>query len=95
MEAEQALQAVKGPGVDARPLPAWGVYARNVESLTLEDVRLSVARDDFRPVIMADRVQRLALDSFKFEHVAGVEEPLVTTNLGKLSLRETDLAVHP
>ncbi|HWW01451.1 MAG TPA: glycosyl hydrolase family 28-related protein [Candidatus Acidoferrum sp.] len=94
-KAEQALQGVKGPGVDARPLPAWGVYARNVESLTLEDVRLSVARDDFRPVILADGVQRLELDAFRFTHVAGVKEPLVTTNVGKLNLRETDLAVRP
>ena len=33
-KAEQAAQLVKGPGVDARPLPAWGIYARKVEKLT-------------------------------------------------------------
>src|SRR5262249_44491743 len=32
---------VRGPGVDARPLPSWGFYARNVQTLTLEDVRFS------------------------------------------------------
>jgi hypothetical protein len=94
-KAEQALQAVKGPGVDARPLPAWGVYARRVESLTLEDVRLSVAQDDLRPVITAEGVQRLTLDSFKFTHVTGVKEPLATTNVGRVNLRETDLPAHP
>lgn len=93
-KAEQSLQAVKGPGVDARALPAWGVYARNVENLTLEDVRLSLAREDFRPVVMADRVGALNLDSFKFTHVAGVTNVLATTNLGKLNLRETDLAAR-
>jgi len=41
--AEQARQPVNSPGVDARLLPAWGVYARNVEQLTFEDVRLSLA----------------------------------------------------
>ena len=82
--AAQAQQPVKGPGVDARPLPAWGLYARNVQKLTLEDVRFSLAADDFRPVISADRVERLNLDGFKFTRVPGVAEPMVTTNVGKL-----------
>ncbi|MBI4323802.1 MAG: right-handed parallel beta-helix repeat-containing protein [Chloroflexi bacterium] len=89
--AEQAKQAVKGPGVDSRPLPAWGVYARNVEQLTLEDVRLSLAKDDLRPVVMADGVKQLGLDNFRFTRVPGVTEPLVATNVGKVNLRETDL----
>jgi len=75
---------VKGPGVDARPLPAWGLYARHVAALTLEDVRFSLASDDLRPVLYADGVERLNLDGFKFTHVPGVTEPLLTTNIGKL-----------
>jgi hypothetical protein len=35
-EAKLAKEPVKGPGVDARVLPAWGVYARNVSLLTME-----------------------------------------------------------
>ena len=73
-------QTVKGPGVDARPLPSWGLYARNVQSLTLEDVRFSLATDDLRPVLHADRVERLNLDDFKFTQVTGVTEPLAATN---------------
>jgi len=79
-------QMLKGPGVDARPLPAWGFYVRNVETLTLEDVRFSLAGDDLRPVLHAERVDRLNLDSFKFTRVPGVNEPLVTTNVGKLTI---------
>ncbi|MGA2864043.1 MAG: glycosyl hydrolase family 28-related protein [Verrucomicrobiota bacterium] len=90
-KAEQATQLVKGPGVDCRPLPAWGVYARNVEQLTLEDVRLSLASDDLRPVLLADQVQRLNLDALRFTHLPAVTHPLVTTNVGKLLLRQTDL----
>ena len=93
--AEQARLLVKGPGVDARTLPAWGVYARNVENLTLEDVRLSVARDDFRPVVAAQTVQRLNLDGFRFTHVPGVTDPFATTNVGKVIMRETDLPARP
>jgi hypothetical protein len=77
-------QTVKGPSVDARPLPAWGLYARKVQTLTLEDVRFSLAADDLRPVISADNVERLSLDRFKFTQVPGVAEPIVTTNVGRL-----------
>ncbi len=82
-QAWPAEQAVKGPGVDARPLPAWGLYARNVQTLTLEDVRFNLAADDLRPVLSADRVEQLNLDGFKFTRVPGVTEPIVTTNVGK------------
>jgi hypothetical protein len=83
-QAWPASQVVRGPGVDARPLPAWGLYVRNVERLDLEDVRFSLAADDLRPVVYAERVSRLALDNFKFTRVSGVSEPLVTTNVAKL-----------
>jgi hypothetical protein len=87
----QSKQPVNGPGVDARSLPAWGVYARNVEELTLEDVRLSLAQNDLRPVVFAERVAKLTLDALKFAHVPEVTDPIVTTNAGKVFLRDTDL----
>ena len=59
---------------------------------TLEDVRFSLAQDDVRPVILADTVGRLSLDSFRFPRVPGVVNPLVTTNVGKLEMRNTDLS---
>lgn len=88
---EQAAQPVTGPGVDARPLPAWGVYARNVERLTFEDVRLSLTEADQRPVIHADRVQRLELDNFRFPRVEGVHAPVFLTNVVEFVHRHTDL----
>jgi hypothetical protein len=89
--AEDAKRQVRGPGVDVRPLPAWGLYARNVEQLTLEDVRFALAKDDLRPVATVGSVQRLTLDNFRFTHSPGVTEPLVTTNVGKINLWQTDL----
>jgi Pectate lyase superfamily protein len=77
---------VRGPGVDARPLPAWGLYARNVQSLVMEDVRFSLGVEDLRPVLYADGVERLHLDRFNFSRVPAVNEPMVTTNVGKLSV---------
>jgi len=88
--AEQARQLVNGPGVDARPLPSWGVFARNVEQLKFEDVRFGLATEDFRPVVFAERVERMNFDNFRFTRVPGVTEPLITTNVGKLLLRETE-----
>ena len=78
--AAQTQMPVKGPGVDARPLPAWGLYARNVQTLTLEDVRFSLAADDFHPVIQAENVGHLNLDECKFPRLPGVPKPIVTTN---------------
>lgn len=75
---------VRGPGVDARPLPAWGFYARNVERLTLEDVRLGLVNEDTRPVIHAERVQTMTLDTFRFPRVLGAAESISTTNVAKV-----------
>jgi hypothetical protein len=87
-KAEQATQPVRGPGVDARPLPAWGFYARNVERVVFEDVRFSLAQDDFRPVLRAENVGLLALDDFKFTRVEGVAEPFALTNVGRVIRRD-------
>jgi hypothetical protein len=91
--AAQASEVVKGPGVDARPLPSWGVYARNVQKLTLEDVRLSLKQEDTRPVVMAENVQQLMFDGFRFPRVPGVSQPLMTTNCGTVS--DLDAANRP
>jgi len=82
-KASQAGQIVKGPGVDARPLPAWGLYARNVERLTLEDVRFSLAADDLRPVIHADRVERLNLKWIQVHPCAGRDRANAHHECGK------------
>jgi len=75
---------VTSPDVDARALPVWGLYARNVRNLTVQDVRVTVATNDFRPVLAADGVERLDLEAFKFSPVAGAPEPIVTNNVGVL-----------
>ncbi|MBN2505522.1 MAG: right-handed parallel beta-helix repeat-containing protein [Verrucomicrobia bacterium] len=86
--AEQAARAVKAPGVDARPLPAWGFYARHVERLELDNVRLRLDADDRRPVLLADRVGTLVLEGFRFPAVPGVDVPMVLTNVTRVERRE-------
>lgn len=89
MTSADVVKQVIAPGVDARPLPAWGFYARNVETLTLENVRLRLARDDVRPVISAEKVGCLNLDAVKYTRVPGVNNPFVFTNVTKTNVRET------
>src|SRR5690606_23859982 len=60
--AEQADQDVEAPGVDVRPLPSWGLYARGVGTLVLEDVRLSLSGPDARSALKAEEVGRIAVD---------------------------------
>jgi hypothetical protein len=62
---EQAKMLVRSPGVDARPLPAWGIYARKVKNLELSNVRLTLQKEDARPAVMADGVETLSLDGFR------------------------------
>ena len=52
------------PGINPRPLPAWGIYARHVASLNLSDVRIEVDNEDDRPAIIMNGVESLMLDNF-------------------------------
>ncbi len=57
---------VKPPGNNPRPLPAWGLYARHVESLNLSDVKVEIKKQDDRPAFIFDGVEALELDSLKW-----------------------------
>ncbi|MBM4024602.1 MAG: glycoside hydrolase [Planctomycetes bacterium] len=82
---------VKAPGVDARPLPAWGFYARQVENLTFEDVRLTCRRPDQRPLMICEDVSQLTLETFRFPRCPEVPEPLVLNRVGNIRLANTDI----
>ena len=82
---------VRMPGVDARKLPAWGFYARGVNRLRLENVRLGCERDDARPMFLADGLGLLALDRFDFSRPAAMKDWMSLTNVEAIVLRETDL----
>lgn len=77
---------VRQPGVDARPLPAWGFYARNVDRLDLDNVRFTHADDDPRPVLIAETVKRLTLSDFRFPRLAGVADPLLFHGVDQVRL---------
>ncbi|HZL36415.1 MAG TPA: glycosyl hydrolase family 28 protein [Tepidisphaeraceae bacterium] len=64
-KAAPSADAVRAPGVDARPLPAWGIYARNVETLDMENVRLDLLHKDARPAMIFQKVGSLNLEGVK------------------------------
>ena len=78
--ASDASREIVDPKQGTRPLPVWGFYARNVRRLVLQDVRLSFAKEDHRPVMLADRVPQLQLDNFKASKVEDVAEPILKIN---------------
>ena len=86
-ELKQAKMPVRQPGVDARELPAWGIFARGVDALQLEDVRLGCVEDDLRHAIICNRVKHLTLDDLHFPHVAGAADPLVLERIGHVEAR--------
>ncbi len=52
--AADAGLEVRPPGVDARKLPAWGLYLRGVKRLTLDHVTLTTRTPDARPAMKAE-----------------------------------------
>jgi hypothetical protein len=40
-------------------LPAWGVYVRHIEGLTLQNITLQAAKSDYRPALVFDDVKSL------------------------------------
>ena len=46
-------------------LPAWGFYLRHARGIRFNNVKLSYRKDDFRPAIVMDDVQRSAVSGLK------------------------------
>jgi polygalacturonase len=63
-------------GVWAQPPfgpPAYGLYARNVNGLTLHNIRFEVANPDLRPAIVFDNVQDGVINSLSAQGNPGAE----------------------
>ncbi|HNY78947.1 MAG: right-handed parallel beta-helix repeat-containing protein [Sedimentisphaerales bacterium] len=90
---DEVSGVVRAPGVDARPLPAWGLYARNVQNLALEDVRLTCRQPDQRPVMICEDVNDLTLDTFEFPACDGAATSIILRQVERLRLRDTDASV--
>jgi hypothetical protein len=97
----------KTPGLDLREaaadypeanmfgtLPAYGLYVRHVDGLTLSHVRLGWQKPDLRPALIADDVSDLELDGFVTSTVSGAQPVLWLHQVRGALLRGSRIGAH-
>lgn len=48
-------------------LPAWGLYVRHMDGLTMKNISLNIKAPDYRPALVFDDVRNLDIQSMKIE----------------------------
>ncbi|HEV2575663.1 MAG TPA: glycosyl hydrolase family 28 protein [Acidobacteriaceae bacterium] len=74
--ARRELSEFAGEYFMLGPIPAYGIYARGVCGLTLQNIRLQTATQDLRPAVMFDRVTDAAVSGLSVMADAGAESAL-------------------
>ena len=92
---ETARQEVRPPGVDARPLPAWGLYARGVRRLELEDLQLRTVQPDPRPVLLLDTVEQLVLGNLDLPESPESSGPIILREVQQVIRRSKTSPAAP
>ncbi|MBR6054585.1 MAG: right-handed parallel beta-helix repeat-containing protein [Bacteroidales bacterium] len=54
------------PPADFRPLPCWGLFAKDVKTLEMENVALAYTGKEFRPALRFDNVGKALLEGVKY-----------------------------
>lgn len=62
-EAQREVPQVAGEYFEIGTPPAYGLFARNVRGLSLDNVRFEVEKPDLRPAVVLDHVVDVALNS--------------------------------
>ncbi len=75
-------------------LPAYGLYCRHINGLTLRNVRLDWEKPDLRPALVADDVSDFELDGFKTNTVMGAQPVLWFHQVRGALLRGSRLGAH-
>jgi polygalacturonase len=74
--ARRDLPQIAGEYFMMGPMPAYGLYARGVKGLTLQNIRLQVASPDLRPALIFDHVQDVAINGLNIQANASAESAL-------------------
>jgi hypothetical protein len=74
--ARRDLPQVAGEYFALGPMPAYGLYARNVRGLTLQNIRFQVATPDLRPALIFDHVQDAAINGLSVQANPSAESAL-------------------
>lgn len=75
-EARRDVPKVFGEYFELGPIPAYGLYARNARSLTLQNVRFEVSTPDLRPAVIFDHVEDAAIYGLNVQGNAEAESVL-------------------
>jgi len=62
-EAQREVPQIAGEYFEIGDRPAYGLYARNVRALTLDNVRLETATPDHRPAVVLDNITDATLST--------------------------------
>jgi polygalacturonase len=73
-------------------LPSYGIYARHVKGLTIDNVQISFKNEDERPAVVLDDVDSASFTNFSAQVKAGVPVFVTVTNTKK---RTVDLEYVP
>ena len=65
--ARRDLPQIAGEYFMMGPMPAYGLYARNVHGLTLQNIRFQVSSPDLRPALIFDHVQDASINGFSVQ----------------------------
>ena len=74
--ARRDLPQIAGEYFMMGPMPAYGLYARGVKGLTLQNIRLQVATPDLRPALIFDHVEDAAINGLNVQGNASAESAL-------------------
>jgi Glycosyl hydrolases family 28 len=80
MAAERNLPQFAGEYFELGPMPAYGLYARNVRGLTMNNVRFEVSSPELRPAVIFDHVQDAAIYGLSAQGNEQAESLLRFTN---------------
>ena len=69
-------------------MPAYGLFARHVSGLEMQNINVSFQKDEMRPVMVCDDVNGLEIDNFKGQTAPGVT-PAHFTNVTGLVIRNS------
>jgi hypothetical protein len=74
--ARRDLPQIAGEYFMLGSIPAYGLYARGVRGLTLQNVRFQVSAPDLRPALILDHVTDAAITGLSVQPDAGAESAL-------------------
>jgi hypothetical protein len=79
-QSRREIPKIAGEYFDIGTPPAYGLYARNVRGLTLDNVRFDTATPDLRPAVVFDRVQDVSVHRLSAQGNPGADSLIRMTS---------------